>query len=131
MPPTPYIQCLVCGRLTPIDRGVCYHCHSPLPSKVTIPPGMIVCPNCLKVTPIDTGYCRHCRAPLPTLNAEISLQTNSINSLEPSPVSQPQIIHPRDAARIAIGPIGRGIKIGALDYGLLAPRRLRIVRGND
>ncbi len=61
----PYVQCLVCGRMTPVDRGICYHCGSPLPSTVHLPLGMIVCPNCLKPTPIDTGYCTHCRARLP------------------------------------------------------------------
>ncbi|MEB3806807.1 MAG: hypothetical protein GSR73_04745 [Desulfurococcales archaeon] len=60
-----YIQCLVCGRVTPTDKGVCYHCHSPLPQRIYLPEGTVVCPNCLKVTPVDTGYCRHCRAPLP------------------------------------------------------------------
>ncbi len=60
-----YIQCLVCGKLTPTDRGICYHCSAPLPTSIDIPAGTIVCPNCLKVTTIETGYCRHCKAPLP------------------------------------------------------------------
>jgi len=61
-----YTICLVCGRPTPIDKGICYHCHSPLPSKpIELPPGLVICPNCLRVTSIDTGFCRHCRAPLP------------------------------------------------------------------
>ncbi len=60
-----YIQCYVCGRLTPDDKGICYHCDSPLPSDVDLPPGFIICPNCLRVTAADTGYCRHCRARLP------------------------------------------------------------------
>lgn len=66
-----YVQCLVCGRITPDDKGICYHCHSPLPGEgeVELPPGYVVCPNCLRVTPIDTGYCRHCRAPLPLRRA--------------------------------------------------------------
>ncbi len=84
MPAQPYIQCLVCGRLTPTDRGVCYHCHSPLPSRIILPPGTIVCPNCLKVTPIDTGYCRHCRAPLPTLYS-------AQQAANPQPPTNPQI----------------------------------------
>ncbi len=60
-----YIMCLVCGKMTPINRGVCYHCGSPLPSEIQLPLGMIICPNCLKLTPVDTGYCTHCRSPLP------------------------------------------------------------------
>jgi len=60
-----YILCLVCGRMTPTDRGVCYHCGSPLPTEMHLPLGLIVCPNCLKITPVDTGYCSHCRALLP------------------------------------------------------------------
>ena len=60
-----YVQCLVCGRVTPVDKGICYHCGSPLPRELAIPPGMVVCPNCLKVTSVESGYCRHCRAPLP------------------------------------------------------------------
>jgi len=60
-----YVQCLVCGRLTPDDKGICYHCDSPLPSELDLPPGFVICPNCLRVTAADTGYCRHCRARLP------------------------------------------------------------------
>lgn len=63
--PVPYVQCMVCGRVTPVDRGICYHCGSPLPSEIHIPPGTLVCPNCLKVTMVDTGYCRHCKSRLP------------------------------------------------------------------
>ena len=60
-----YVQCLVCGRMTPADKGVCYHCKSPLPSRVDLPEGMVVCPSCLRVTPASGGYCRHCKSPLP------------------------------------------------------------------
>ena len=62
---TRYVQCLVCGRMTPADKGVCYHCKSPLPSRVDLPEGMVVCPSCLRVTPASGGYCRHCKSPLP------------------------------------------------------------------
>ncbi|MCE4610498.1 MAG: hypothetical protein F7B17_00820 [Desulfurococcales archaeon] len=68
----PYITCLVCGKLTPIDRGRCYHCHSPLPSEVKMPPGYVICMNCLRVTPADSGFCRHCRAPFPQQVVEYS-----------------------------------------------------------
>lgn len=60
-----YVQCLVCGRVTPVDKGICYHCNAPLPSRLRIPAGMVVCPNCLRITPVDTGYCRRCTAPIP------------------------------------------------------------------
>ena len=68
----PYITCLVCGKLTPVDRGRCYHCHSPLPSEVKLPRGYVICMNCLRVTPADSGFCRHCRAPFPPEVAEYS-----------------------------------------------------------
>ena len=54
----------MCGRLTPVDKGICYHCNAPLP-RLELPAGMVVCPNCLRLTPVDTGYCRKCNAPLP------------------------------------------------------------------
>ena len=130
MPPIPYIQCLVCGRLTPIDRGVCYHCHSPLPSKVTLPPGMIVCPNCLKVTPVDTGYCRHCRAPLPSFHANVN-QTPTLDSLTINIDGHKPHTNSRNTSMIIIGPIGNSIRIGAIDTRMPAPRRLRIVRGYE
>ena len=60
-----YVQCLNCGRMTPVDKGVCYSCGAPLPSEVSLPLGTIVCPNCLRVTSVDRGYCRRCGAPLP------------------------------------------------------------------
>ena len=63
--PAAYVQCLVCGRLTPVDKGRCYHCRSPLPSSVRLPKGYVVCPNCLRLTPVDTGLCTHCRSRLP------------------------------------------------------------------
>ncbi len=69
---SPYITCLVCGRLTPVDRGRCYHCHSPLPSEVKLPRGYVICMNCLRVTPADSGFCRHCRAPFPPEVVEYS-----------------------------------------------------------
>ncbi|MEB2835905.1 MAG: zinc ribbon domain-containing protein, partial [Desulfurococcales archaeon] len=64
--PVPYVQCLVCGRVTPVDRGICYHCGAPLPSEVRLPLGTVVCPNCLRVTSVETGYCRHCKMRLPS-----------------------------------------------------------------
>lgn len=60
-----YVQCLVCGRITPADKGVCYHCKSPLPTSIDLPEGLVICPNCLRITPVDTGYCYHCKSPLP------------------------------------------------------------------
>ncbi len=60
-----YVQCVVCGRMTPTDRGTCYHCGSPLPSDIKLPLGLVICPNCLRPTPVNTGFCLHCRAPLP------------------------------------------------------------------
>ncbi|MCE4624918.1 MAG: zinc ribbon domain-containing protein [Desulfurococcales archaeon] len=60
-----YIQCIVCGRMTPTDKGVCYHCKSPLPTKLELPEGLVVCPNCLRITPVEGGYCRHCKSPIP------------------------------------------------------------------
>ncbi len=60
-----YVQCLVCGRVTPADKGVCYHCKSPLPTSIDLPEGLVVCPSCLRITPVDTGYCKHCKSPLP------------------------------------------------------------------
>ncbi|MEB3861620.1 MAG: zinc ribbon domain-containing protein [Desulfurococcales archaeon] len=60
-----YVQCLVCGKMTPTRKGICYHCNSPLPSKLELPPGMVVCPNCLRPTSVETGYCRRCNAYLP------------------------------------------------------------------
>ncbi len=68
----PYITCLVCGKLTPVDRGRCYHCHSPLPSEVKLPRGYVICMNCLRATPADSGFCRHCRAPFPPEVVEYS-----------------------------------------------------------
>lgn len=62
-----YVQCLICGRMTPTDKGICYHCDSPLPTSLDIPPGFCICPNCLRVTASDRGYCRHCRAPIPII----------------------------------------------------------------
>ena len=51
--------------MTPADKGVCYHCKSPLPTSLNIPEGMVVCPSCLRLTPAEDGYCRHCKSPLP------------------------------------------------------------------
>ena len=128
MPPIPYIQCLVCGRLTPVDRGVCYHCHSPLPSKVTLPPGMIVCPNCLKVTPIDTGYCRHCRAPLPSLYDNVGNQ-EPLTSLTDLPTiyinGRRSLSNSRDYSVITIGPIGTSIRIGPINTMIHAPPEVK------
>lgn len=67
-----YIPCLVCGRMTPTDRGYCYHCQAPLPTRITLPRGFVVCMNCLRVTPADTGFCRKCRAPFPPDTVEWS-----------------------------------------------------------
>jgi len=75
-----YVQCLVCGKLTPVDRGVCYHCSAPLPSRIEIPAGTVICPNCLKVTTVETGYCRHCRAPLPPEIVEEALRSRKDDS---------------------------------------------------
>lgn len=60
-----YVLCLVCGKLTPDDKGVCYHCGATLPSeKILLGEGKVVCPNCLRVTPVRFGRCVHCGAPL-------------------------------------------------------------------
>ena len=69
--PSEYVQCLVCGKVTPTDKGICYHCNAPLPSQLNIPRGTVVCPNCLRVTPVDTGFCKHCKAPLPLDDLEV------------------------------------------------------------
>jgi len=72
--PVEYIQCLVCGRMTPVDKGYCYHCGAPLPSEVRLPPGLTVCPSCLRVTAVDRGICRRCGAPLPRELVERALR---------------------------------------------------------
>ena len=69
-----YVQCLVCGRVTPADRGTCYHCKSPLPTKLELPEGLVVCPNCLRVTPVESGFCRHCKSPLPESLVDAALK---------------------------------------------------------
>ena len=60
-----FVLCPVCGKLTPDDKGMCYHCGSPLPSRrILLERGKVVCPNCLRVTPARFGRCIHCGAPL-------------------------------------------------------------------
>jgi len=125
--PSPYIQCLVCGRLTPVDRGICYHCHSPLPSRVALPPGMIVCPNCLKITPVNSGYCRHCRAPLPIHYADENSELNQPNPDVRGQFGQEQVVYHRRRG-LVIGALGNLIRIGAYTNTPFTPRRLRIVR---
>jgi len=97
-----YTICLVCGRLTPSDKGICYHCHSPLPTEpIVLPPGLTICPNCLRVTAVDTGFCRHCRAPLPV----------SVERSPPTTVSSPPATSPPPSN--GVGVIGNDPKVGA------------------
>jgi len=89
----------VCGRLTPDDKGICYHCDSPLPTDVDLPPGFIVCPNCLRVTAADTGYCRHCRARLPVAINPLKDSVEEKTPAQPfGPTTDPKVgavSHPR------------------------------------
>ncbi len=97
-----YVQCLVCGKMTPTRKGICYHCNSPLPSNIKLPPGMIVCPNCLRVTPADTGYCRRCLSPLP-LDAVREAQSRRLE-LQVDQSIRGMVVKP--------GPFGRVIRMG-------------------
>ena len=88
--------------MTPDDKGICYHCNSPLPTEIDLPPGYIVCPNCLRVTPATTGYCTHCRAKLPIAMTPEKSSESSASSNTSSGSLDPQV-----------GPVGGFVEVGA------------------
>ncbi|MEB3773400.1 MAG: 60S ribosomal export protein NMD3 [Desulfurococcales archaeon] len=92
--------------MTPTRKGVCYHCGSPLPSKLELPPGMVVCPNCLRPTTVDTGYCRRCNAYLPPVLVQKALNDMDKSSEEVKQMMK--IVGPR----ISVGVLGGYVVVG-------------------